>query len=108
MPSKTSTLSWTDGTTTSKTTIVTEGEDLPEVLCPVCQLPVAAWPGNSSGWFTGTREYYSTITVACEKCGRYGFPSYYQLPEQKAAATQEAIKHFLEHDNRPKICYSQL
>jgi hypothetical protein len=108
MPSKSiSTGTWTgaNGEVLSSTTTTVEAIPYPGVACPTdaCTGEVEAWPGASSGWFTGRREYYSTFHVVCSKCGRQGFPAFYQGEEHRDFALKEGLRQFLERDSRPRI-----
>jgi hypothetical protein len=78
---------------------------LPDVKCSTegCDGTVEAWPGTSAGYFTGHREYYSTFSVICVKCGRQGFTAFYQGEEYRETALQEGLRQFMERDSRPKL-----
>jgi hypothetical protein len=104
MPSKrVSTLTTTGGV--GDYTLTVEAVPYPGVQCPApgCDGEVEAWPGTSAGYFTGQREYYSTFHVVCSKCGRQGFPSFYQGEEHRETALKEGLRQFMERDSRPKI-----
>lgn len=77
----------------------------PGVPCPTpdCVGEVEAWPGTSSGYFTGQREYYATFHVVCSKCGREGFPAFYQGEAYREFALKEGLRQFMERDSRPKL-----
>lgn len=92
---KTGTLTCCNGTETTVTEIMGDFLELPEVMCPDCGAAVEARSGASSGWFTGSREYYSTYVVTCPKCRRAGFPQFYQLPEQAEQSLGNAVTSFL-------------
>lgn len=104
MPStRTSTLTVTGGGEPQVWT--TTAIPYPGVQCPTpgCDGAVEAWPGTSAGYFTGRREYYSIFHVICSKCGRMGFPSFYQGEQHRETALQEGLRQFMERDSRPKL-----
>ena len=108
MPSKSiSTCTWTgdDGNGLSSTVMTVEAVAIPGAACPTegCGGEVEAWPGCSAGYFTGQREYYSTFHVVCAKCGRKGFPAFYQGDAYRDEALEDAVRQFLDRDSRPHL-----
>lgn len=104
---------WTSTLTSSAsseavTTVVTTAELVLDVVCPDCGGVAEAWPGNSTGWWTGVRELYTTYTVRCQQCGRTGFPAYYQEEKNRPTALRYAILNFLNHDSRPTLEVSSI
>lgn len=93
------------GSTEVITTVAVTATPLPEVKCPSCGEAAEAWPGSSTLWVGGCRGYFSTWTVACPKCKREGFPSFYQGEENSKIALTHAVQPFLDRDSRPTLEY---
>jgi hypothetical protein len=109
VPSKSvSTCTWTgaDGKVLSSTVTTIEAVAIAGAACPTpgCDGAVEAWPGISSGYFTGQREYYSTFHVVCSRCKREGFPAFYRGEEHREFALKEGLRQFMLRDNRLHLC----